>query len=156
MYGNIQIGYIFNFFVALTLGTITMVSTSSGHDLKPYQWKNRVFLVFSPTDADPAFKAFNQSISREVSEMKRRDLIVLRIFETGPSFLEENPLLHEDAENLRDRFRVKPGRFCVILVGKDGGVKMVREDRAELQEFFDLIDSMPMRQKEMRQQDQAR
>jgi hypothetical protein len=28
---------------------------------------------------------------------------------------------------------------------------MVREHRAELQEIFDLIDSMPMRQREMRE-----
>lgn len=147
--------YFFNIFITLTLAAIVMVSLSMGHDLEIYRWKNRILLVFSPTDADPAFKAFDQSISRQISEVKHRDLIVLRIFETGPSFIEEKPLPHEDVENLQTRFRVKPGRFSVILVGKDGGIKLLREDQAELKEIFDLIDTMPMRQQEMKQKDRG-
>jgi hypothetical protein len=39
----------------------------------------------------------------------------------------------------------------VILIGKDGGVKLVQEERVSLQAVFDLIDTMPMRRREMRQ-----
>jgi hypothetical protein len=62
----------------------------------------------------------------------------------------------EDTQKLRRRFGVRPGRFTVILIGKDGGVKMLREDRVELQEIFDLIDSMPMRQQEMQEKGKTR
>jgi hypothetical protein len=37
------------------------------------------------------------------------------------------------------------------LVGKDGGIKLKRGDQVDLREIFGLIDSMPMRQREMRQ-----
>ncbi|MFO7687606.1 MAG: DUF4174 domain-containing protein [Desulfobacterales bacterium] len=36
-------------------------------------------------------------------------------------------------------------------MGKDGGIKLKRNDQVRLEEIFQLIDSMPMRQDEMRQ-----
>ena len=38
----------------------------------------------------------------------------------------------------------------MILVGKDGGTKMVCDNPVKLQEVFDRIDSMPMRRQEMK------
>ena len=45
--------------------------------------------------------------------------------------------------------------FWIVLIGKDGGVKL-RSDDAGLDQIFDLIDSMPMRQAEMREQEARR
>lgn len=148
--------YVLHCYAAMILGTMLMVTPALGHDLASYRWKNRILLIFSPTDTDTGFEAFNQSLAKELSELKLRDMIVLQAFENATSLIEDKPLSLEDAEILRDRFHVRSDRFTVILIGKDGGVKMVREERVELQEFFDLIDSMPMRQQEMIQKGQAR
>jgi hypothetical protein len=145
-----------NILIAITVGIMLIISPIMGADLTTYRWKNRLLLVFSPTTFDPGFAAFNLNVSRELHEVKDRDLIVFRIFEKGLSSLAEQPLSPEDAEKLRRRFEVKPSIFTVILIGKDGGVKMVREQRAELQEIFDLIDSMPMRQREMMERGETR
>ena len=40
--------------------------------------------------------------------------------------------------------------FEVLLVGKDGGVKLRRDEPVTVFEISTLIDTMPMRQKEMR------
>jgi hypothetical protein len=122
-----------------------------GTDLTPYLWKNRLLLVFSPTESDPGFVDFSQKLLRGLPEVKDRDLIVFQVFEKGPSRMGEQQLPPEETQKLRQRFGVKPGQFTVILIGKDGGVKMVSEHRAELQEIFDLIDSMPMRRQEMKE-----
>ena len=128
------------------------ISTSSalGADLTPYRWKNRLLLLFSPVKANSNFLVFEQALSEKRDEVLDRDLIVVRIFEKDPSFLGDEPLSSEDAEMFRRRYNVKTGRFTVILIGKDGGAKLERELRVDLQEIFDLIDSMPMRQREMR------
>jgi len=57
----------------------------------------------------------------------------------------------EMATALRKKFNAPAGRFTVILVGKDGGVKFKRHTRVKLSDIFALIDAMPMRQEEMRQ-----
>jgi hypothetical protein len=141
---------------ACAVGVLLMIAPAWPADLTPYQWKNRLLLVFSPTTSDPAFTAFNLTIARERREVEDRDLIVVRIFEKGPSRLDEQPLSQQDAERLRRRFEITSGRLTVILIGKDGGVKMVREGQAELQEIFALIDRMPMRQREMMEKGNAR
>jgi hypothetical protein len=123
---------------------------ASGIDLTSYRWKNRLLLVFSPTLSDARFEAFDRNVSKARAEISDRDLIVFKILETGTSRLEDEPLTPETAEELRRRFDVEPGRFTVILIGKDGGVKMVSENRADLEEIFDRIDSMPMRKREMK------
>jgi hypothetical protein len=141
---------------AMSIGVLIMSLSAWSADLTEYRWKNRLILSFSPTPSDPGYASFEEDVLSRSNEVKDRDLIVFRVFEKGPSRLEGQPLSQEDAQNLRRRFRVKSGRFTVILIGKDGGVKMMREDGAELQEIFDLIDSMPMRQREMRDKGQNR
>lgn len=42
--------------------------------------------------------------------------------------------------------------FEAILIGLDGGIKLRRKEAIDVKELFDLIDSMPMRQREIRQQ----
>jgi hypothetical protein len=147
---------ILKIFMTITIGIMLTNLPVLGADLTSYRWKSRLLLVFSPTDSNPGFAAFDQNVSRELPAVKDRDLIVFRVFEKGPSRMDEHPLSSEDAQKLRRHFKVGPGRFTVILVGKDGGVKMVREHRAELQEIFDLIDSMPMRQREMKEKGKTR
>jgi len=39
----------------------------------------------------------------------------------------------------------------VILIGKDGELKLRKELPVELSEIFSVIDAMPMRQREMRE-----
>ena len=143
--------HLLNVLIAIKVGMMIMISLALGADLAAYRWKNRLLLVFSPTRSNSAFARFNQDLSSRALDVEDRDLIVFRIHEGGPSQRGEDPLSTEDAEELRRRFGVRPGVFTVILIGKDGGVKMVREDQAGLQEIFDLIDSMPMRQREMRE-----
>ena len=50
---------------------------------------------------------------------------------------------------LREQLELKPGKFSLTLVGKDGGVKRREESPVEMQEIYGLIDGMPMRKQEM-------
>ena len=74
------------------------------------------------------------------------------MLENGPSSQDGEALDPAEARLWRERFRVPSGAFSVILVGKDGGVKLERQDRTSLEEIFALIDSMPMLQQEMRRE----
>jgi hypothetical protein len=119
-------------------------------DLKHFQWKNRVLLVFAPTRGEPSFEALRESLVGRNAEIVDRDLVVFELIETGPSTKDGQPLDPEAARLLRERFRTPSGTFSVVLVGKDGGVKLDRQEKTSLDEIFALIDSMPMRQREMR------
>ncbi len=120
-------------------------------DLNQFQWKNRLLFIFAPQDGDSSFRALQKEISAQQGEVSERDLVVFKIFETGPSFMETTRIASGVAEAIRNRFEAPQGRFTCILVGKDGGVKLRQESPIKLMDIFALIDAMPMRREEMRQ-----
>jgi hypothetical protein len=125
-------------------------------DLFKYQWKNRLLLLFTPSLDRPGYLKLKEDISSQEEDVKDRDLLVFHILESGETKLENSPLPERSGDYLREKFSITPGTFTVMLIGKDGGVKLRREGGVELAEIFALIDTMPMRQREMRKKSQVR
>jgi len=120
-------------------------------ELDQFQWKNRLLFLFAPNRNHPLFEALHKSLAAQKTEAADRDLVVFEILESGPSSMNTNYLDPQAGQKLRDKFDVQRGRFAVILVGKDGGIKLNRREPTQLADIFALIDAMPMRQDEMRQ-----
>ena len=76
---------------------------------------------------------------------------IFEILDSGPSSIITNYLDPQTAQSLRDKFDIARSENTVILIGKDGGIKLNRQDQTRLEDLFALIDAMPMRQEEMRQ-----
>jgi hypothetical protein len=123
-------------------------------DLSRFEWKNRLLLIFAPDVKHPHFKRMHAEINAQSAGVKDRDLVVFEIFEKDPSQMDASPISVSDADELRKHFQVARNTYTIILVGKDGGIKLNRDDQLQLSEIFELIDSMPMRRNEMRLQNQ--
>jgi len=122
-------------------------------DLKQYQWRNRLLLLFSPSPENPAYQALVRELQEQAGGVRERDLLVFHILEPGKSFINSQEISPAEVWALRQRFDIGPGAFTVVLVGKDGGVKLKRADRVALADISGLIDSMPMRQQEIQKQE---
>ncbi|OGP89448.1 MAG: hypothetical protein A2157_13360 [Deltaproteobacteria bacterium RBG_16_47_11] len=120
-------------------------------DLGAYQWDHRLLIVFAPSENDPAYQSLKEQVDHQAGDILDRDLLVFHIFERGESRLDKGTLNPQQASSLRKRFSIVPGKFRVILIGKDGGVKINRESSIDLPEVFSTIDAMPMRQREMKE-----
>jgi hypothetical protein len=120
-------------------------------DLSQYQWKNRLFLIFASQEGEPAYKTLKAETEAQAEGVRERDLLVGEVLEKGPSYFAGVPIEPQTAEDLHRRFSVRQGRFTVLLIGKDGEVKMRRESPTGLTEIFALIDAMPMRRQEMQE-----
>jgi hypothetical protein len=119
-------------------------------DLTRYRWRHRLLLIFSPASQTPAFQKLVDQLQQQREGVADRDLMVFSLVSDGPSRAGEAVLNRQEAENLRWRFRVKADEFRVVLIGKDGTVKL-SESAVNLSDIFALIDSMPMRQQEMQE-----
>ena len=124
-------------------------------DIAQFHWKNRLLFLFAPDSNNPSFKKLHNEIIAQEDEIEDRDLIVFEITEQGPSKMNKTGLGPQAAEFMRHRFAVPRNTFTIILVGKDGGVKLKRHDPVGLEKIFGLIDSMPMRQNEMQRKDRS-
>jgi hypothetical protein len=120
-------------------------------DLNQFLWKNRLLFIFAPDRNHPDFSDLHQSLKANRDQIAERDLVVFEILESGPARMNSELLALDTAQMLRKKVKAPSGEFTVILVGKDGGVKLNRHERTELKDIFGLIDSMPMRQDEVRQ-----
>lgn len=101
--------------------------------LAPYLWSRRVLLLFADSMADPKLQAQQADLTAHAADLTERDMVV--IMSADPA--------------LRQQVRAPDG-FAVVLVGKDGGVKLRRTSPVPFKELAATVDAMPMRQDEMR------
>jgi len=123
-------------------------------DLTQFQWKNRLLFLFAEDANDPFFKNLQSQIMAQKAEVDDRDLIIFELPAKGSTRMGTTPLDRQQADSIRAHLDIPGNTFSLILVGKDGGIKLKREDRVDLSDVFGLIDSMPMRKREMQQKNQ--
>jgi hypothetical protein len=142
--------------VVIAIITLSIISKTEAWtmDLQRFKWNNRLLFIFAPQSSQSFFIDLHKEITSQRDGVSDRDLVVFEIFETGQSFMDSTQIDSQTAEGIRREFDVPLGRFTVILVGKDGGVKLRVNDPVQLGDIFGLIDAMPMRQQEMRQKAQ--
>lgn len=120
-------------------------------NIEDFQWKKRLLLIFSPHRTDPLFNSLANEISSRPGDVEDRDLVIFEILESEDSKTSSGKFERRKSASIRERFEIPNNTFTVILLGKDGGIKLKRDDHVRLEEIFRLIDSMPMRQDEIRQ-----
>ena len=81
-----------------------------------------------------------------------RDLVVLRLLPDSEPDIDNQPAIGVDSASIYRDFAVEPGDFRLLLIGKDGTLKLSSDSPVSTGRLFDLIDSMPMRQWEMQNQ----
>jgi len=128
-----------------------VVNTSS-FSLSSQKWKNRLLLIFAPSDQNRAYQQQMQLFAQHKQGFATRDLVLVRVLAQGNSYANGQQIDSSSAANLRDRFGVGNSDFRVILVGKDGGTKRSDSEPVKANAIFNEIDAMPMRRQEMREQ----
>jgi len=115
-----------------------------------FLWKNRPLLLFGPSPDAPEYRVLNTELKAQADQIIDRDMVIIEIFDTGLVRVDGKPWPAESAEKLRRQFSVTRGNLTATLIGKDGGQKLRQSQRIDLGSIFALIDTMPMRQQEMR------
>ena len=104
--------------------------------LADFLWINRPIIVFADSPADPRYVQQMQYLTDRLDDLDDRDVIVLT--DTDPSA--NSPL----------REKLRPRGFMMVLVGKDGGIKLRKPLPWSVREISRTIDKMPIRQQEVR------
>ena len=117
--------------------------------MENYLWKNRILLVFSPTQTNPHLLNQRSWISKNRSGFDDRHLLVFEIVNNNVLSRLGDPAVKHNASVLRSQFSVKRDQFRSILIGKDGTIKYDRPIPADPCYLFGLIDLMPMRRQEI-------
>jgi hypothetical protein len=116
------------------------------NSLSDLTWKKRIIIVFADA-GDKRLERQVKILTDQRAELEERDLVVISVT-NGEASTAFGNAAKPDAAALRDETGVKKGSFQVILVGRDGGIKLRSDTVVPDVELFDVIDRMPMRQAE--------
>lgn len=105
-------------------------------DLSEFVWKKRPVLVFADNENDPAYVEQLELLHENEAELIERDVIILT--DTDP------------AARSALRTQMRPRGFMLVIIGKDGGVKLRKPFPWDVREITRSIDKMPIRQREIR------
>jgi hypothetical protein len=107
----------------------------TAEELADRQWENRLLIIFAEEESDLRLSEQRRLIGPGIARLQQRDVMVVEVVGADP---------------LRQTLSVPAGGFHVLLVGKDGGVKLRSPAPVPAERLIDLIDSMPMGRQEAR------
>ncbi|THF93801.1 MAG: DUF4174 domain-containing protein, partial [Sulfitobacter sp. SK025] len=102
-----------------------------------FSGKKRPVLVFANSEDDPAFRVQMELLQEQPQDLLERDVIVLT--DTDP------------AARSALRLKMRPRGFMLVLVGKDGGIKLRKPRPWDVREITRSIDKTTIRQREIRE-----
>lgn len=115
-----------------------------------HRWTDRVILLFAPDPDNADYQRQTTLLANAQDGVADRDLVVYHLFREAGMAPAGQALSEQRVQALRQAYRAPKNGFAFLLVGKDGGVKLREETVVSTKRLFGLIDSMPMRQAEMR------
>ncbi len=127
--------FIFIPILSLAENNVIFVEVTKDTDLSSYRWTHRPIVVFANSPEDVNYTRQITMLESELNQLLVRDVVVLT--DTNPS--EVSPL----------RELLRPRGFALLLIGKDGQVKLRKPFPWSVRELSRAIDKMPMRRQEL-------
>ncbi len=116
----------------------------AAQDLSNYTWKNRIVILYENDTNTADVKSALQIIDNNTSKFTERDILVF-VYKDNVFYS-----VNRKATDIKKLDILPNTNDGYILIGKDGGIKSKASYPFNLEQLFNLIDSMPMRKSEMR------
>lgn len=123
------------------LGFIALLASgpliAAENPLAEYLWEARPVIVFADSPKDPRYQRQMEDFARREPEILARDVVLLT--DTDPAA--KGPL----------RIELRPRGFMMVLIGKDGEIKLRKPHPMSVDALTRLIDRIPLRQQEIKE-----
>jgi hypothetical protein len=111
--------------------------------LRANRTQKRILLVGTPSATAPELARQKQLLGPAGPQLKEYDMLVLQLVYSQLSPADRQYWTQELKQSLTS--------FSVVLIGKDGGVKLTQLQPVAPADLFGTVDKMPMRKQEAKQ-----
>jgi hypothetical protein len=130
------------------LAVVLISTTTMSQNLDSFKWENRILLLkdsdFSSGELEEQLKV----LQNHLEKLRERDILVFIVTNDAVlDTLKRKTILK--SKQIIEAYGLKDFQG-LILIGKDGGIKLKESFVVSPQAIFTLIDGMPMRQAEMK------
>ena len=137
------------YLVTVLVAWLVMIIPEPLSAASQYQWKYRPLFIFADSAVNPALIEQRRIVAAGRAGLVERQVVVIWVV-GGSVSADAGPGPRQTAAKLRAQYGVGASNFKAILVGKDGGVKLVTPSPIRTEALFKSIDAMPMRRDEIR------
>lgn len=117
--------------------------------LESLRWQKRILVLSAPSESDESLMRQRSAWTSALSDSLERDMVLVTLVSHGLSTAGQVVLDGEQVSSIRSVLGMSGRAFALVLVGKDGSAKLSRESVTSMQDIHALIDTMPMRRREI-------
>ncbi len=133
----------------LKLGSLHAYAEPARFSFDTYRWQKRVLVVGAASSDDEHLEQLLEAIAASRQDFDDRDMLLVTLIERGMSKVGDDELTAEQAKALREELDIAGGAYSVVLIGKDGTVKLASNEAVPMADIYALVDAMPMRRREL-------
>ena len=122
---------------------------SFGQQIDKHTWKQRVLVILTENKQDNLYIKQCEAINSQSKGLKERKLVVYHMTPTAYAKGTTELQWTTTAKGYK-RYKKTNAPFEIILLGLDGGVKLRQTKLVSLNDLYALIDAMPMRRSELK------
>ncbi|MFD0861548.1 DUF4174 domain-containing protein [Sungkyunkwania multivorans] len=138
----------------LTFIGIVIFTNVFGQNLKEHQWKNRVLIIQAVSESSVRYKEQLKEFDGSEKALKERKIVLYEIVGDRIRFTDYQNEKPRRSWEVADTSNLKgfdsDDQFNIRLIGLDGGTKLKKTEPLKKNELFQLIDTMPMRMRELK------
>ena len=130
------------------LAVVLISTTTMSQNLDSFKWENRILLLRDSDYSSKELKGQLKVLQNHMKKLQDRDILVFIVTDDAIlDTLKRKTILK--SRRIIEAYGLKDFQG-LILIGKDGGIKLKESFVVSPKAIFTLIDSMPMRQAEMK------
>ena len=135
--------------LAANLSVLPIAGAATAMTASTFDGSRRVVIIAAETSDDERVREQRAALLKHTAALDERDMVVFVSLRDGEVEPIHRPAPADIGDFLSRNPPAKAGGFEVLLVGKDGGVKLRSDRPVRAEDLFALIDTMPMRRQEM-------
>lgn len=140
--------------MTLSFCMILLMNQANAQDINmaKHRWQKRIICIISVDSDSTQHKDQIDELTESVKGLEARKLMIYDIQKDRYQILFPKEMKSQwiYSNNLYQKYSETDVSFKILLIGLDGNIKLRRAEIVSKKDLFRIIDSMPMRRAEMR------